>query len=144
METNNSNSKKKRPVLVWVISIFYLFSFAWTTLSFFLIFSGVIPLPPEQEAYFNNLTTFDYGYTFLLMGINLAGAISLFLLRKIALYLFVGGLAISILSTIWHILTKGWLQAVGSAGLTGSLIGYVISIAICIYIWKLTNKGVLT
>ncbi len=162
METNNLSAKKNRPVLVWVISIFYLISFPLTILSFglFFIFRNIFPLTAGQEAYFNNLTTFDYGYTVLLMGINLAGAISLFLLRKTALYLFAGGLTIGTLYTIWRISTKGWLQAMGVGGpiegnliiqvasiigaLIGACIGYAISIAVCVYVWKLKKDKILT
>ena len=56
----NEPTARKRPAWVWIISIFYIISAVWTLFSFFLIFSGALPLPPQQAAYFRSLTSIDY------------------------------------------------------------------------------------
>ena len=141
METGE---KKKRPKWVWAITIFYFFSAGWTLLSFYLIGSGLIPMGPAAKAYFDSLSTFDYILTVLLGLAGFFGAITLFLLRKIAFYLFAGALIANPVLTIWHALSKGWIAAVGYAGLVGAVLGWALLIAVCVYSWKLTKKGVLT
>jgi hypothetical protein len=142
--SSNDQDKKKRPVLVWIISIYFIFSLLFTLLSFIIIFSGIIPLQPAQKAYFENLTIFDHTYTILIMLANLIGAITLFLLRKFAFYFFTFALLLNILSTIYNILSKGWVEAIGGVGLIGSIIGLGIIVAICFYSWLLCRKGILT
>lgn len=143
METNQGEARK-RPVWVWIISIFFFLSAGWTLLSFYLVYSGAIPLQPEQTAYFESLTPVDHGLTILLGLTNLGGAVALLLLRRAALYLFVGAFVLDTVMTIWHTLTKGWVAAIGGAGLVGMLIGYGLIVAVCIYVWKLKKSGVLT
>ena len=142
METYQGKAKK-RPGWVWVISIFIFFSAAWTLLSFYLIYSGAIPLQPEQKAYFARLTSVDYSLTILLGITNLIGAVALFFLRRIAFYLFVGVLVLNSVMTLWHVLFKDWATAMGGAGLFGMLIGYGLIVAVCLYAWKLKKSGVL-
>lgn len=136
--------KKKRPRWVWAISIFLFLSAGWTLLSFYLIGTGTIPLNAAQEAYFSSLAGLDYGLTILLGLANLFGAIALFLLRKVAFYLFVTAFGTNLLLTAWHTVTKGWVAAIGGAGLVGAIIGWGLIIAVCIYSWKLIQRGVLT
>ena len=137
---------RKRPGWVWMILMFYLYSVVWTLLSFYRIRSGAIPLNPQQQAYFDGLNLFDYSMTVLLEVTNLAGAISLLLLRKVALYLFGSALVINMLFSVWGLLSTNWTQAFAthlSAVITGGVIGWVIMIAVCLYTWRLTRNGVL-
>lgn len=142
METNEAGSRK-RPVWVLIISIFYLLSASWTLFSFYLILTGSITLQPAQKEYFENLTVLDYSFTILTGLANLIGAVTLFLLRRHAFYFFTGTLILNVLMTVWHAVSKGWIQAIGGPGLVGALIGMGILVAICIYSWRLTKAGVL-
>ena len=141
METGE---KKKRPKWIWAITIFYFVSAGWTLLSFYVVGSGSIPMGPAAKAYFDSLSTFDHVITVLIGLAGFFGAITLFLLRKIAFYLFTGALIGHSLLAIWHTLTKDWIAAVGNAGLAGAVFGWALLIAVCVYSWKLTKKGVLT
>lgn len=136
--------KKKRPKWVWAIAIFFFISAGWTLLSFYLVGSGFIALKAEQQAYFDSLSTFDYAITILAGLANFLGAISMFLLRKIAFYLFTGALIANSMLLVWHVLSKGWVAAIGGAGLIGATIGWGLLVAVCVYSWNLTKKGVLT
>jgi hypothetical protein len=141
--SDEQKTSRKRPVWVWVISIFFFISAGWTLLSFYLIWSGVIPLAPAQKAYFDQLTLFDYGQSIVVGLLNMTGAVALFLLRRIALAFFLSGLGLGIISVVWHAATKGWIAAIGGPGLVGVLLGYVIVIAVCAYVWRLSKTGVL-
>lgn len=139
----DSSQARKRPGWVWAIFILYFLSAAYTLLAFFLIYSGAIPLQPEQRAYFSQLTLFDHGISALIGTLNLAGAVTLFLLRRMAFNLFTTAFALGILTTVWHIVEKGWVAAIGSAGLVGAFFGWALAIAICVYTWRLGKAGVL-
>ncbi len=134
--------KKKRPKWVWVIAIFYFISAGLTLLSFYLIGSDSVSITPEKKAYFDSFSTFDCTTSILIDLANFSGAITLFLLRKIAFYLFAGALIVNFLSTIWYTLSKGWVDATG-VGLFGAMIGLGLLVVVCIYTWKLKNKGIL-
>ena len=137
-------TRKKRPVLVWVITIFFFVSAIWTLLGFYLLVSGTASLTPAQKSYLESLTAIDYTFTLLLGLTNLIGAIALFLLRKAALYFFVGALALNGFMSVWHAISKGWLEALGGAGALGALFGLGIAVAVCLYVWKLAKSGVLS
>jgi hypothetical protein len=121
-----------RPVWVWVICIFYLFSAGFTLFSLSLVRSGSVQLTPAQAQYFENLTAFDYLQTFTLSFLTISGAIALFFLRKSAFYLFAASLAFNILLTIWHAATKGWVAALSGSGLVGALLG--LAMVLVVYI----------
>jgi hypothetical protein len=142
MEQAN-DSVRRRTGWIWAISIFYLLSAGWTILSFVLIYSGTISVNPAQRAYLESLSFSDLGITVLIGLLNLSGAIALFALNRKALNLFVAAFVASLLVAVWHAATKGWLEALGGSGFIGTVIGYGISVAVCLYTWKLTQRGAL-
>ena len=80
---------RKRPKLVWVISIFYILSAGLEVLSLALIYSGAIPVNEAQKAYFSSQDIFDNIPTLATGSLNILGAILLFLLRRHAFHCFV-------------------------------------------------------
>ena len=133
----------KRPKLVWAVFLFYVLSVGYTALSFFLIFSGSVPVTPEQAAYFRNLSVFNWAITALTGLLDVAGAIAILRLRKIAFYLFSSAFVLLILQTLVHTITTNFLTALGGSGAVGALIAYGILLAVCVYAWKLKGRGVL-
>jgi len=132
-----------RPALVWVITIGVIVSFLCGSVSVSLIVTGAIPVNEPVRAYYQSLTAADWALTVALGLANLSGAVALFLLRKQALYLFVGSLALNLLATI-HTLAK--LRAAVSSvpgSAVGMFLGLGILLAICLYATKLTRAGVL-
>ena len=119
-------------------------SAVWTLLSFYLIGSGTIPLTPEQQTYFQSLTSLDYGFAILGGLLNLAGATALFLLRKAALPLFGAAFALNVAGTFWSMFGKNGFEAIGVSGLIGAFIGMAILGAIVLYTRNLISRGVLT
>jgi len=134
---------RKRPKLVWVISIFYILSAGWTILSFALIYSGAISISVAQKAYFDSQNIFDNTLTLVMGSINILGAILLFLLRRHAFHCFLTAFSIGVLMGVYQIIFKNWLGAIGGPGLVGAIIGWFISIAIILYSNKLIKKEIL-
>ena len=137
-------SGRRRNGWIWLITIFYTMSVGWTLLSFSLILSGSIPIKTAaQRAYFEALSSADILLTVLIGVANFSGALALFLLRRGAFRLFVVAFATTTLLSLWHIATKGWIQALGGADFVGAISGYGLAAVVCVYSWKLIKKGTL-
>lgn len=134
---------KRRPKLVWVVFLWFLFSAGYTIISLLLVYSGFISGTPEQAAYLKSLSALDHTLTVAIVSLNIVGAVSMFLLRRVAFHLFTIALVASILVTVAHAVSKGFLAALGGTGAVGMLIGYAILIAVCLYAWRLKARGVL-
>jgi uncharacterized protein DUF4339 len=138
--------RAERPVLVWVISLFYFVCTPFSLLSLALIpfmASGTIPVQDAQRHYFESLGYFDYAISIIAVFVNIAGAVLLFMLRRAAFYVFAGSFAVGLLMTIYNIIAKNWIEAIGIPGLIGAFVGFGINIAVVLYIWHLFRKGVL-
>jgi hypothetical protein len=125
-----------------VISIFYLFSVGYNWLSMYLVRSGAVRLTTAQAQYMENLTAFDYMQMYVLSLLNIAGAITLFFLRKKALY-FLLQHSPSIFQSMRFAATKDLNATLGGAGLIGAFLGFAVSVGVCIYTWRLYDRGVL-
>jgi len=132
-----------RPLLVWLISIYFFLSASWTITSLLLIMTGAVPLSPAQKSYFESLNAADYLLTIIGALLSISAAISLFLLRKAAYYLFCASLAFNMAFTIWHIISRHWLSVIGIGGLAGAAVGWLILFAICLYTARLAAQGTL-
>lgn len=136
-------SSSGRPGWVWAILIFYCLGAVGTIVSYLGVFTGAIDLPEDQRQYFAKLGFIDYALSILIVGTKLVASVQLFRLRRQSLYLFPSALVLGLLSTGWHAASKGWVTAVGSSGLASTLFGWGISIAVCVYTWRLAKAGVL-
>lgn len=134
---------RKRSKLVWIIAIFFILSAGWTLLSFILIHSGAIPINEAQKAYYDSQNIFDIILTLAMCSINILGAFLLFLLKRHAFHCFLTAFSIGLLMTVYHIIFKNWLVAIGGPGLVGTLIGWIISISIILYSNKLIKREIL-
>ena len=133
----------KRPKLVWAITIFLVISVPFGLLSIFLVLTDQLPLAPALQAYYDSLSVFDHSATVLVSLLNVAGAISLFRLRKAAVWLFAVALGLNGLLILSHTLTKNLIEATGGSGGT-FFFGLLIPLGIVFYAWRLKQKGVLT
>jgi hypothetical protein len=132
-----------RPTLVWVICAFYALGAVGMALSFVRLYTGGLPLTPAQAHYFQSLSTFDVVASLTIQLIHVTAVVLLFLMRKQAAYLFPAGLVIGLVLTGFHAVTKGWVAAMGEAGLVGMLIGWGVGIAVCLYVWRLLRRHML-
>jgi hypothetical protein len=131
-----------RPTWVWIISIFYLMSGVGLLYSYALVFSGKVPFTAAQADYFRHMTTFDYVFAATQNVLLYSAAVFLFLMRKPAAYLFLLCLLLSIPGA-FLVIRKGFFGLYGGLGLFGTILGYAISIAICVYAWRLLKRGAL-
>ena len=137
------STRRKRPKLVWVIAIFYFISVGWTLFSFVSIYSGLIPVNEAQAVYFESQTIIDILFTIVIGLLNFVGAIFLFLLRRSAFHLFLSAFVFGLMMTVYHIMFKNWLAAIGGPGIIGAIIGWGIAIATILYARKLIRAEIL-
>jgi hypothetical protein len=139
-----------RPMWVWIISLYY---FVFTPIGLIgilampmlktFILSQHAALRSGQVAYFDSLNYSDYALMGIALLVNLVAAILLFLLRKAALYVFAASFGLSVLMMIYNIACKHWLEGAGGGGIVGALFGWGVTVAIIIYVWQISKKGVL-
>lgn len=141
--SQGTRPRRRRPVLVWVVFLWYLVTSGYTLVSFWMIYSGFLPVSPEVAAYLSTQSALDHAGTVVLLLLNLAGAVALVMLRKVAFPLCATALTLSLLLTIKGALSKGFVAALGGAGAVGLVVGCGIGIAVCIYAWRLRTGRVL-
>jgi hypothetical protein len=119
-------------------------SASWTLLSFLLASTGSIPLSTAQYAYFNSLAPLDYLGSLAIGLVTLAAAIQLFRLRRNSVGLFSVALALNVVTTMVHATSRNWATALGTPGLVGVGIGWVILGTVVTYSYRLRERGVLS
>lgn len=133
-------NKLKKPLWVYAIAIFYFCVGAMTLLTFIHLHTvqEAAPLTPEQLA---RLRTEIRAWSMfgLLPAVNIAAAVALFRMRAAAFYLFSGLLAARICNDTILLLFFDQLANIESSGekLTGLFIGYAITLAVCVYTYRL-------
>ena len=137
-------SNRKRPIGVWVIFIFYTVATAFTAFSYYLVYGGKVALSDAQAAYFAGLTVWDHLISAMQAILSLSGAVVLFAMKRPAPYLFTANAVLGVAVTMWQIVSKGWIEAIGTSGVVGAIMGWGILIAVCLYAWHLLKKGQLT
>jgi len=133
----------RRPKLVWVIAVLYVFGATWGLLSLVLTRLGTIPIPPETRGYYDGLTIIDYGVAIVVTLLNVTGAVLLFRLRSRAVGFLAAAVGISALSLFHQLFTPAFRAALVAPGSFGVVIGLAVSIAVVIYAYRLKSRGVL-
>jgi hypothetical protein len=136
-------SKPRRPVLVWVITIVFGVSAAWTLLSLVLIPTGALPMAPPARAYYDRLSIADYALTIGVTVLNLWGTVLLFLLRRKAVRILAAAVALALLINLYQLVVKRLAPALGAAGAIGMAVGFLLWCAILLYAFRLKAAGVL-
>jgi hypothetical protein len=143
MPLQSAATSKKRPFWVWIISGFFLFSGVMNLSTLLLIHTGQAALPPAELAKLQQSAT-AWTLAGILPAANLAGAVALFLLRKIAFAIFTGMFAASIANGfVQFLLLDRSLRNFSAQGVTQVLLGWGILLAVCIYSHRLKRQGVL-
>ena len=133
----------KRSGWVWAIFIFYLLSLVITIVSFYLIFSGLLPMPPEQKQYFDDLGLVRWSILVIATLLSFAAALSLFMLRKITLKIWLATILFGVISTLSSLLDSSWMQIMNASSGIGMVFGYAVKIAIYFYARRLAASGML-
>lgn len=133
----------KRPLPVWLITIFYGAACALSLVSFWLLSTNRIPLNAAQSAYFASLGNLDWLATIAIGALGVCGSIALFLLKRSATLVFGIALALNLLLTIVHAVRSSWVEALGPGGVAGAFSGWAILLAFLVYSRYLRRKGLL-
>ncbi len=136
-----SNDKPRRTIWVWAIAIFYFCIGTMTLLTFFHILTAPVDMPADQLAVIRSQlkmwTLFG-----LLPAANIAAAIAIFRMRRIAFHLFAGILIANLLIALVQLLFFDLAsQVTAGPGLTGTIIGFGINAAVCLYTYRLMKNG---
>lgn len=92
MQTNGGTYANKRPVLVWVIFVWSILAILGVLLSYSLIYVFHIPLSEQQSANVKNISNAEHLLTFIAIVLFFAGALALFLRRRVTIPLFIARL----------------------------------------------------
>jgi len=134
---------RKRPKLVWVISIYYILTAGFAILTFFLISIGAIQSNALQKVNYDSQSIIENTLLLTLGSLNFLGAIYLFLLRRYAYHCFLIAFAVVLVAYVYHIIFKNWLYVTTGGEMLFAVIGLFINIAIILYSKKLINKEIL-
>ena len=141
---DNDNPPTRRPLLVWVIFVFYLISSIQVIVGMFYIAAGGVGMSPEQQALLSQFTVFDRVIGYVNAAITLLGVTLLFVLRRQAVSVLAVAFALNLFSTavVWYRID---LPAHTSGqGIVAQLFGIVLFGAVVYYAWRLDKRGILS
>jgi len=108
------------------------------------------PVPEQQLAMFRNQSMASLLFGLALTTLSLTAATMLWLLRRRAFDLFLASFVLSLGSLAWQLVSGGPLAALMTQGalvlviaVFSIIIGYGTTLAICVYAWRLRQRGVL-
>ena len=131
---SETNTKRKRPVLVWLISGFIVLAVVGGN-AYFLVHLFGMGNDATYAAGLSDLTAMDYVRRAVGALLSLAAAVSLFLLRKIAVALFLVMLALASALVVYSV----------SVGVPpqGAFVMLVLPALMFWYAWRLKKWGLL-
>jgi hypothetical protein len=141
-----SLARPHRPVPIWVIAIVVLCATAFSLFSIAMVPSMLAvssDVGDAQRQFLESQTTLNYVLAVATILGNLTGAVLLFLMKRQALYVFIGALVLALANTTYNIFVNNWLTAVGSTGLIVALAGWAVNVIIILYVWSLFRKQLL-
>jgi len=134
---------KRRPVGVWIVSVYFALSITGTVISLAELLAGELTLTRAQQDYFETLGPTDYigGATTLLL--SSWAAVELFRLRARAVRILFVVLVLNVGASLYHLLATNWSDALGMTGLASVTAGLSVLAVILVYAWTLERRGVL-
>jgi hypothetical protein len=137
-----------RPVALIFISLFIFIMAGFSMMS---VISAIVRATStsteEQQMYVSSLTFIDYGLVLLTNLALFIGGAALFLLRKVAFYLFLSSVVLVLIKVLWESFAKTWFTgvAVDFASEPWVFLGLFIGglVGICWYTRKLMKEGLL-
>lgn len=148
---DRSDEPPKRPVLVWIISIFALFGVISGFVGTLMLMTGHLPTINDAErAYLQSLTAVDHLLALVGLVLYALGALYLFRLKKAAVNILVayglfraGMNAYFYTKPAYHAFMASMAGSAGSVRHIGIYVGWIIVLAIIAYAFKLRRDGVL-
>jgi hypothetical protein len=136
---DSSQPRRARPVWVWIICIFYFLTAGLSLLVLALVFSGA-SMSAEQTTYFASMTLVEKAFSASVAVASLAGAVSLFLRRRIAVIFFASALALSVALTGVQLMRTN-VAELHRAGLFSVLLAWSALAVVIGYAYLLGRKG---
>jgi hypothetical protein len=134
----------RRPVLVWIITIYMLFGVVAGVVGSYLLFTGKLPMAdPAQRAYLESFGAADFALSVITGGVYAAAAVYLFRLRKKALNLFIAHMILSLSTTAYHMLDPNYRAFMAGTGTVGAAVGWAVTLAVIFYVYRLRRRGIL-
>ncbi|NDY58643.1 hypothetical protein G3N56_18060 [Desulfovibrio sulfodismutans] len=137
-------ARPRRPLPVWIIFLFYAISSIYSILSVFLITSGALDLPPEQQAYVARFTTFDMVIGYIVAAVTIIGVFLLFRLKKAAVPTLFLALGVNVFSSAAFYLKNDPTRVIDPSGLLYQAGGVALFAVVCLYARHLGRHGVLS
>lgn len=133
----------QRTVLVWIIFVLIVLSVIVQFGSLIFVYSGVLPLPPEAMAEIQMAGSDEIAVDLVAGLYFLVAGITLFMMRRIALPLFLAGFPLTLGQYALAAYNRGWDNLTAAGGLYMLAISFAIGILVCLYIWSLDRRGAL-
>lgn len=135
--------KPRRPILVWVIFLFYLVSSVQVIVGLFFVAAGGVEMAPAQQAFLAKFTVMDRVIGYLNAALTLVGVTLLLGLRKQAVNVLALAFALNLFSTAVVWIRADPAAVTAPAGLAAQALGIAIFGAVVYYAWKLDKRGIL-
>ncbi len=134
-----NTNKPKRPILVWVVFLYYVVTIVPAAGGLLLVWQSA-PFSTKARMAVESMTTLAWTLLGLTLALQLGGAVALFKLRRIALPLFVGAFGCTILQmTMQHP-----ENTVSGPGTLVPALALTIDLFVCAYAWRLRSRSALT
>jgi len=117
-----------RPFLVWVIFLVLMLLSAISGVSVIALITGLIPAELAQEMGYDRIRTIDIVLSLVDTIVYIMAAITLFMMRKSAFYLFTVALFLEIGIFVWTMADTSRAKAIGAAG--NDLYSYVALVSV--------------
>ena len=134
---------RKRPVLVWIIFLFYLVSCVQVIVAMFFVAAGGVDMAPEQQAYLAKFTVMDRVIGYVNAGITLVGVTLLFSLRRQAVSVLGLAFALNLFSTAVVWIKTDPAAVTSPTGLAAQALGIGMLGLVVFYSWRLLKRGTL-
>jgi len=141
--TEENEPARKRPILVWVIFLFYLVSSVQVIVGLFFVTAGGVEMTPEGQAYLAMFSVMDRVIGYVNAAVTLVGVTLLMGLRKQAVNVLALAFALNLFATavVWYKTDPA--AVIAPAGLLAQGLGIAIFGAVVYYAWRLGKRGVL-
>ena len=128
---------------VWAIFLLHAIALISTIASYYLLLSDALPLPAEQKQYIENLGRLNWSMNAIGTLLSFSAALTLFMLRKITVWLWLATLIYSIIAILYRLQGTHFLQFMQTFASIGVMIGISLKVAIYLYARHLASRGIL-
>ena len=141
--TNEGENTRRRPVGVWVISGFYALAVPCLLLMLVVVLSGPVELRATAVKRFETLGMLEWFFTLAGVVVGVSAAVCLFLLRRVAVALFVVEFGLNLANSAYRALTTDWLETLGGTQVASMVLVWFTMAVVIAYTRGLAKSGVL-